>query len=220
MFLTISAVAKTPGDRADPQSDLVQLQGFAFERSAPAGDDSVSDAGPEIAERDVNVVGKILRGQRPANAGRGCAFLDDADHDVVQILHANRPSERVFDRKQPLGDARRQHAHVAFELHVGVGEKPPTLGLEMCDRRVFGRAAHQASIHQVRAAAKFSPQLTHRQGAIDRGDRFREAFEIAASEAICHHAPRGLAVGRVATRLDRANNDVVGSQSLDLLLHR
>ena len=146
----------------------------------------------------------------------GAPIFRHAHHDVIRIFDADRSADRVFDGKERGGGPGGQDAEVLLLSQVGVAKKPPPIKLQLHHVGILAGASNQPTVDQSTGVAEASSQLADGQRPLDRRNGFPHPLEIIPGDSVGHRSVR--AFGHLAGRFDRADDNVIGPEPLDLLL--
>ena len=132
------------------------------------------------------------------------------------------PADRVFVGEELFGGLRGQHAEVAKFDVVHLDQKTAFENLLFGDIDIVGRASDQTPVHLMTAVMERLAGLANGDRLDDRRNRFGKARKILPRQAEFGdlHSPSAAAplAENLVRRLDGADDDVVGAETLDLLL--
>jgi hypothetical protein len=130
-----------------------------LELTAAAGDDRIADPPLQCFDRNVNVVGEVLRIERTADGGRWVAMFQHADDRVIILVFGNVDpfSDRVFVREKSIGHAPRARTpyRLACYPHRTINRPRPACGFSVAQGQAIrldirGSASDQASVNDDR----------------------------------------------------------------------
>jgi hypothetical protein len=214
------AARAMPGVRAVyTGADLTDLWAAPMPCAWPVTEDMLNPPHHPLAIDTVNYVGDGV-----------AVVLADSDaiaHDAIEAIDVTYDpleavtdledalSDRVLERKKPLGDFGRQDAVAVSRKILRIAQKMPRDHLELRHIGILRRAADQPPIELAIFELELTPHLADRNGAFHRRHRGHEHVVLFTGQTI---GGQTLAGHFLARRLDRPDHDRVGSEALDLTL--
>ena len=184
------------------QNELMEQISIVFEDNCNRSTAYIDEK--QIGECEYSVSGNVWTithtGVRPEYGGRGIA-----KKLVLKVIEA----------------ARAQNAIVASMRVLIIREEAPFEHCDLNDVNVRRRATDEATVDLPATVLKGLLIVFNRRGIHDRGNRLREPLKVGASQSVLRKlhtaAPAG---GRksLVRRLDCTDDDIVGAQTLNLLL--